>query len=336
LLLIMSDARQSVCQLEEKVLQYSGLELNKELFVYDVEIHVKGHAYKIHTYRCGDGNAEPLVLIHGYGGSSIIFYPMLKELSKTFQVYCIDLIGMGLSSKEEFKCRSTEETLELFISSIDKWREAVGLNTFSLAGHSFGGYISGQYTRRHQDRVNKLTLLSPAGFTKYAEDPTVEEVHQKLGFLKKMFFGVFMKAWERKITPGKFLKEHPWIGKLVIRNYIYNRFNLKGPEAGLLEEFLIAMLSLPQGSEEAIHMLLKPPFANAHIPLEDIIVEDLRIPVDCFYGEFDYMDTTGAHRVDSKKMKADFNLKILPKAAHQLTMQNPKVLAQEMIISVQV
>ena len=39
----------------------------------------------------------------------------------------------------------------------------MGLETFFLAGHSFGGYISGNYALRHPQRVKKLLLLSPLG-----------------------------------------------------------------------------------------------------------------------------------------------------------------------------
>ena len=36
-----------------------------------------------------------MVLIHGYGGSSLLFYRILKDLARHFHVYMIDLLGMG-------------------------------------------------------------------------------------------------------------------------------------------------------------------------------------------------------------------------------------------------
>jgi len=119
-----------------------------------------------------------------------------------------------------------------------------------------------------------------------------------------------------------------------MKRYVEKRFNLKGEEAELLKEFLFTMMTLPQGSDEAIHYILKPPSLLAYIPLEEHIAQDIKIPVDCFFGESDYMDTTGARRIDHKQVKKNFSFKTIPKAAHQLTMQNPKVLAQQIILGV--
>ena len=41
-----------------------------------------------------------MVLIHGYGGSSLLFYRILKDLARHFHVYMIDLLGMGRYAKE--------------------------------------------------------------------------------------------------------------------------------------------------------------------------------------------------------------------------------------------
>ena len=311
-----------------------GLELNKELFVYDVVIEINGKKYDIHTYRCGDGNAEDLVLLHGYAGSSIMYYKMLKQLSKKFRVFCIDFIGMGLSSKTKFECTNTDETIDFIVTSIDKWREAVGLNTFFLAGHSFGGYLSGQYALAHQDKVKKLILLSPVGFTKHEEETRIEDIKKRLGFFKGLLFGFFMKVWENKTTPTTFVKNHPWIASYFIKNYVYKRFHMQDPEAGLLKEFLLKMLNLPEGAEVSIHYVLKPPRAQAHYPLEGLVAEKLTIPVDCFFGDVDYMDTTGAKRLAQSRRKPNFVLKVIPNAAHQLTMQNPEKLSEEIIVSV--
>ena len=254
---------------------------------------------------------------------------MLKKLSQNFRVYCIDFIGMGLSSKEKFECKSTEETIDFLVGSVDKWRQAEGLQSFHLAGHSFGGYISGQYAMTHQNQVKKLTLLSPVGVTRHEEEVRAEDIRKRLGFFKGMFFDYFMKVWENKITPVSFCKNHPWIARYIIKRYVHNKFHLKDEEAEALKEFLVRMLSLPQGSEEAIHYILKPPLASAYLPLEDIIAQKLKMPVDCYFGQYDYMDTTGARRLHTLQKKWNYNFRVVPDADHQVTMQNPGFLSDE-------
>jgi len=321
-------------KLEEKILEKSGLKLNEELFVYDVQIEMKGKSFQIHTYRCGDENKEDLVLLHGYGGSSLLYYPMLKDLATKFRVFCLDFAGMGLSTKEHFDCKSTEETIDYFVETIEKWRVAVGLDSFYLAGHSFGGYISGHYCLRYQSQVKKLFLLSPIGITNHKQEKTTEEVKKEMGFFKGMAFGVLMQFYEKRMTPNGFITDHPWIGKFVIKSYVTGRFNLKGADADIMLEFMMKMLSMPPGSQEAIHYLMKPPRASAYIPLEESIINQLKMPIVCLFGQEDYMDMAGANRIQSTKSKMDFSLKIVPKAAHQLTMQNPKFVTEEILLEV--
>lgn len=50
----------------------------------------------IMTYEFGDKERLPtIVLIHGYGGSALTYYPMFKYLKDKYHVIAIDLLGMG-------------------------------------------------------------------------------------------------------------------------------------------------------------------------------------------------------------------------------------------------
>ena len=58
------------------------------------------------TYEFGDRSKPNLVLLHGYLGSALTFYPTFKHLQGDYHVICIDLLGMGCSSRPQFlgKC----------------------------------------------------------------------------------------------------------------------------------------------------------------------------------------------------------------------------------------
>jgi len=214
---------------------------------------------------------------------------------------------------------------------VSRWRQEVGIEKFHLAGHSFGGYISGQYAARYPDKVKKLSLMSPVGFTKHDKEYTIEEILEGAGFWRRKIFTYVLNAWNNGVTPQSFLHNNPTIGKYLIQKYLTRMFKKENEEeARNIEEFMLEMLNLPLGAEPAIHHILKPPRAAAHFPLEEFI-EDLKMPIDCYFGERDYMDTTGAKRVWNRKKKTDFEFKIVPGAAHQLTMQNPTNLAMQLI-----
>jgi cardiolipin-specific phospholipase len=46
----------------------------------------------------------------------------------------------------------------------------VGIKTFTLVGHSFGGYIAANYCEKYPGHVRRLVLLSPAGTTEKTKE----------------------------------------------------------------------------------------------------------------------------------------------------------------------
>ncbi len=108
---------------------------------------------------------EKMVMTHGYGGSIVSFWPVLKELANNYHLIMFDILGMGSSSRPEFTYENAVDANEFFVSWIEKWRQSIGIlnEKFILCGHSFGGYISGHYTRKYPQHIKKLLLLSPFG-----------------------------------------------------------------------------------------------------------------------------------------------------------------------------
>ena len=90
----------------------------------------------------------------------------MKPLAKHFHVIFLDLPGMGGSTRVPFFCKTPEQAQEFFVDFIEQWRVAMGnLTDFYLAGHSFGGYISGIYALKYHQHIRKLILISPIGFS---------------------------------------------------------------------------------------------------------------------------------------------------------------------------
>ena len=85
--------------------------------------------------------------MHGYGGSGIFFFKIMKPLIESgfLHLILIDIIGMGASSRPNFDYNLTADEVDLyFVHFLEKWRMAMGdMKDFFLAGHSFGGYICG-------------------------------------------------------------------------------------------------------------------------------------------------------------------------------------------------
>ena len=82
------------------MLCHSGL-LFEAFDIQNIIIDEEGN--HIRTIRVGDSDKQVMVLVHGYGGSGVMFWKIIKPLSEKFHLYLIDIIGMGGSSRPQFR-----------------------------------------------------------------------------------------------------------------------------------------------------------------------------------------------------------------------------------------
>jgi pimeloyl-ACP methyl ester carboxylesterase len=68
-----------------------------------------------------------MVLVHGYGAGGGVFFRVIKDLSKYFHLYVVDLLGMGASGRPEFNGQSTDMSEDFFVDSLKKWKENIGI-----------------------------------------------------------------------------------------------------------------------------------------------------------------------------------------------------------------
>lgn len=119
---------------------------------------------------------QNLVILHGYGAGLGFFYKNFEALSraKGWQLYALDMLGMGRSSRPPFKLKAKTrekqitEAEDWFIDSLEEWRIKKKIDKFTLLGHSMGGYMAVAYALKYPGRLNKLILASPVGIP---EDP---------------------------------------------------------------------------------------------------------------------------------------------------------------------
>ena len=93
-----------------------------------------------------------IVLAHGYGAGSGFFFQNIESMAKipNSRLYVLDWLGMGRSSRPTFhipssETKSTETRVaaaeSFFISSLEDWRQKMGLEKMVLVGHSFLGPV---------------------------------------------------------------------------------------------------------------------------------------------------------------------------------------------------
>jgi pimeloyl-ACP methyl ester carboxylesterase len=112
--------------------------------------------YRIHCFVGGTG--EPLVFVHGLGGSALDFTPLMLALAREHRVFALDLLGYGSSDRPDVNYSVTLET-----GILRQFLDSQGLTHFDLTGWSMGGWISLNFSSQYPDRVRRLILLDSAG-----------------------------------------------------------------------------------------------------------------------------------------------------------------------------
>lgn len=103
--------------------------------------------------------AAPLVLLHGFGGSSGIWTAVLRHLSPTVPVLAYDLPGHGLSLAAD-GLGGAGRMAKAIVADL----AARGIDRFHVAGHSLGGAIAPILSLKAPEKVASLTMLAPGGF----------------------------------------------------------------------------------------------------------------------------------------------------------------------------
>lgn len=142
-----------------------------------------------------------LVLVHGFGGSGALWYRVFKRLTEHFYVIAFDIIGMGASSRPAFTARNYVEANAYMLRIIEDWRQHLELTNFILAGHSYGGYLSGMYASWKPEHIKKLMLLSPLGVKQRPENFELKQLRFQAGRAPPRWFAPLANALWGKLTP---------------------------------------------------------------------------------------------------------------------------------------
>ena len=105
------------------------------------------------------GQGEPLLIWHGWGGSSDSWQKVQEILARNFQVISLDLPGFGKSSNPPHPWKTGDYLVILL-----KLAEKLSLESFYLAGHSFGGGLAAKFSAENPQKVKALVRTGAAIF----------------------------------------------------------------------------------------------------------------------------------------------------------------------------
>ena len=104
------------------------------------------------------GAGEPLMCIHGLGGTKASFLPTVGALADRHRVIALDLPGFGESDKPI----TAPYDAPYFARSVTSLMDALEIDSAHVVGNSLGGRVAIEMGLLDPDRVRSLVLLSPA------------------------------------------------------------------------------------------------------------------------------------------------------------------------------
>ena len=108
-----------------------------------------------HIYIGDEGKGFPLVLVHGFLGSSKMWEPQINFFKDYFRVITPDLPGFGKSNQAKSH-NSIQSIANLLLERLAEKK----IDKFHLLGHSMGGMIVQEMAKKRGDKILKLVCYS--------------------------------------------------------------------------------------------------------------------------------------------------------------------------------
>jgi proline iminopeptidase len=195
-----------LCFCSRSIAQTEGIVQNKNARIY----------YR--TY----GKGIPVLIINGGPGmNSEGFVQLAKNLSARNQTIIYDQRGTGKSTVQPVD--ATTITMQEMIEDLEVLRKYLGIEQWTILGHSFGGMLASYYASQFPEHVRSLILSSSGGIDLGLESYASRSISDKLNKTERDS----LKYWDNKIASGDtsyFARYRR--GMALAGAYVYNKENI--------------------------------------------------------------------------------------------------------------
>ena len=115
----------------------------------------------VHYLLEGNRSAPVLVLIHGFTASLHTWDDWADELKDDFLILRFDVPGFGLSGPMP---AAHDFSADYMCNIVEQLTKRLGINRFTVAGNSMGGYIAWNYAWRFPEKVEHLVVVDPMSY----------------------------------------------------------------------------------------------------------------------------------------------------------------------------
>lgn len=270
------------------------------------------------NYRKG-GSGPPLLLLHGYPQTHVIWHRVADQLAERFIVVAADLRGYGDSSKPEGgENHIAYSKREMARDQVELMR-ALGFERFDILAHDRGARVSHRLAMDHPESVRRLILLDIA--------PTLAMYSQTDETFARAYWHLFFLIRPAPL-PETLLKADP---ELILRTAVATRADHVHPfsEAAFAE--YLRCMKLPG----TIHAFCEDYRASAGIDLEHDREDRaagrmIEAPLFVLWGVKGVIERCFDPLAEWRRVASDVQGRALP-AGHYLPEEVPELLLDEVL-----
>jgi len=115
-----------------------------------------------------EGTGPVLLCLHGIQSSLHTWDGWTKELKNRYRIIRIDLPGWGFTGPSNFGYQEDKT-----VAFLKKFIDTLGIKKIYLAGNSYGGFLSWNFTKEYPTVVDKLILIDAGGYPCKAPLPVI-------------------------------------------------------------------------------------------------------------------------------------------------------------------
>lgn len=97
-----------------------------------------------------------MLFLPGWAAGSSLYCPIFKEMSRHFEITCIDILGMGASGRPGYNAYTPQRAIDFFMLQMEAWMKATKYaeqGPFHFLGHSMGCYFASHYKVKYPDQI---------------------------------------------------------------------------------------------------------------------------------------------------------------------------------------
>lgn len=105
------------------------------------------------------GSGPPLLLLHGYPQTHVMWHAVAPSLADRHHVVCADLRGYGDSAKPESTPDHAPYSKRAMAQDMVEVMGALGYDAFAVAGHDRGGRVAHRMALDHPEKVTRVCVM---------------------------------------------------------------------------------------------------------------------------------------------------------------------------------